>query len=220
MVTTEIKVSKQDLLNIKTPMTLIGLDWQAYEDISEELGDSSLLHLTFNKGFLTFMPVTELHELLTSLLHNFITFAGMVLRVNIVPTGKATIRSKRRSYGVEPDLSYFVSKSDIHQIKSYVPKEVEISPDIVCEIDVYHLSDDKFEIYSEFGVSEFWLFNGEVLKIFKLQDTGEYLEVKQSQELPILNADILSEFLHRGQTQPQFEVLSDFQNWLQENNEI
>lgn len=217
MITAEVTFSREKLLSLKHPMEYVGIDWQTYEDISEELGESTPLHLTYNKGVLTIMPVTELHELLTGFLHNFIIFAGMTLRINVISTGKATMRSKRRNYGVEPDLSFFVSKSDIHQIKDYVPKELELAPDIVGEIDVHHPLDDKFEIYAEFGVSEFWQYNGEKLKIYKLQANSEYKEIERSEELPILTSAVLTEFLRRGQTEQQFTVLSDFQNWLQEN---
>ena len=215
MITAEVTFSREKLLSLKHPMEYVGIDWQTYEDISEELGESTPLHLTYNKGVLTIMPVTELHELLTGVLHNFIIFAGMTLRINVISTGKATMRSKRRNYGVEPDLSFFVSKSDIHQIKDYVPKELELAPDIVGEIDVHHPSDDKFEIYAEFGVSEFWQYNGEKLKIYKLQANSEYKEIERSEELPILTSAVLTEFLRRGQTEQQFTVLSDFQNWLE-----
>jgi Uma2 family endonuclease len=217
MVTAEVTFSKKDFIGLKHPLQYIGIDWGTYEQISEELGESTSLHLTYNKGTLTIMPVTELHELLTSLLHNFITFTGLSLRMNIVPTGKATMRSKRRAYGVEPDLSYFVTKSDIHQVKTSVPDEIEMPPDIVCEVDFYHTSDEKFEIYAEFGISEFWVHDTEKLKIYKLQADGKYKEIERSEELPILTSAVLSEFLKRGQSEQQFTVLSDFQNWLQEN---
>ncbi len=199
-------------------MTLFGIDWETYEEISEELGESRSLHLTFDKGVLTIMPLTELHELLKSFLNNFITLTGLVLRINVIATGSATLRSKRRQYGVEPDLSYFVSRADIHQIKNHVPPEVELAPDIVCEIDVYHLSEEKFKIYSDLGISEFWLYENEKLKIFRLQTGGEYKEIERSEELPILTGEILTDFLNRGQKEQQFKVLSDFQNWLQEQN--
>ena len=217
MITAEITFSRNELLALKYPMEFVGIDWQTYEDISAELGESRAIQLTYKKGFLTIMPITELHEFLTGFLHDLIRFAGLSLRINVIDTGKATIRSKRRNYGVEPDLSYFVSKADIHQMKNYVPNEIELAPDIVGEIDIYHPSDDKFEIYAEFGVSEFWQYNGEKLKIFKLQADGKYAEIERSEELPILTSEILTEFLKRGQTEQQFTVLSDFQNWLQEN---
>lgn len=217
MITAEVTFSKERILGYKHPMEYVGIDWQTYEAISEEIGESRAVQLTYKKGLLTLMPVTEIHELLASILHNFITFAAMSLQKNVIPTGNATLRSKRRDYGVEPDLSYFISKADIHQIKNYIPNEIELAPDIVGEIDIYHPSDDKFEIYSEFGVSEFWQYNGEVLKIFKLQENSEYKEIERSEELPILTSAVLSEFLKRGQNEQQFTVLSDFQNWLQEN---
>lgn len=217
MVTAEITISAKELLNLKYPMEYIGLGWETYEDISEELGESSSLHITFNKGTLTIMPVTELHELLTGLLHDFIRFAGLFLRTNVIATGKATLRSEKRNLGVEPDLSYFVSKADIHEIKRNVLNELEMPPDIVAEIDFYHLSDDKFEIYAEFKISEFWQYQDEKLKIFELRENGEYKEIEHSKQLPILTSAILTEFLNRGQNEEQLKVLMDFQEWLKVN---
>ena len=217
MITAEVTISKNDLLGLKNPMTLVGIDWETYEEISEELGESTSLHLTFDKGTLTIMPVTEIHEILIILLERFITLVSLATQKNIVPTGKATMRSKRRNYGVEPDFSFFVSKASIHRIKNYVANELEMPPDIVGEIDIYHPSDDKFDIYSEFGVAEFWQYDGERLKIYKLQAGGEYKEVERSEELPILTSAVLTEFLKRGQQEEQFKVLSDFQDWLQNN---
>lgn len=217
MITAEVTFSRNHLLSLKYPTQYVGIDWQTYEEISAEIGESSHLQLTYKKGNLTIMPVTEIHELLAALLERMIGLVSLVTQTEIIPTGKATMRSERRQYGVEPDLSYFVSKADIHQIKNYVPNEIELAPDIVGEIDIHHPSDDKFEIYAEFGVSEFWQYDGEKLKIFKLQETGEYKETGRSEELPLLKSEVLSEFLKRGQTEQQFIVLSDFQNWLEEN---
>jgi Uma2 family endonuclease len=217
MITAEVTFSREELVSLKYPMQYVGIDWNTYEEISEEIGESSPVHLTYNNGVLTIMPITELHELLIALMERLIGIVSLTIQTEIIPTGKATLRSKRRSYGVEPDLSYFVSKADIHQTKDYVPKEIELAPDIVCEIDVHHPSDDKFEIYAEFGVSEFWQYNGEKFKIFKLQAGGEYKAIERSEELPVLTGEILSEFLKRGQTELQFTVLADFQTWLQEN---
>jgi Uma2 family endonuclease len=87
----------------------------------------------------------------------------------------------------------------------------------VVEIDETHKSDDKFEIYAAFGIKEFWLYDGELMRIFEFSDTGEYLLSEKSLALPILTAKVLTDFLNRSQTDDQFEVLNDFQNWLQNN---
>ncbi|MFM9905590.1 MAG: Uma2 family endonuclease [Pyrinomonadaceae bacterium] len=216
MITAEITISKEQLLSFTQPMQFIGIDWETYEEISEEMGESHL-QITFNNGTLTVMPITELHELLKSLLHNFVTFTGMLLRRNIIPTGQATMRLKSRKLAVEPDLSFFVQNADNHQLKRNVPNELETPPDIVVEIDFYHLSDSKFEIYSEFGVPEFWQYQDEKLKIFELAENGEYKETERSGQLPILTSSVLTEFMDRGQNEEQFKVLTDFQTWLEEN---
>ncbi|HEX9960636.1 MAG TPA: hypothetical protein VGB00_06880, partial [Pyrinomonadaceae bacterium] len=67
-----------------------------------------------------------------------------------------------------------------------------------------------------FGVSEFWQYDGVKLKIYQLQN-GEYREIEKSGQLPVLTSAVLSGFLKRGQSEEQFTVLTDFQNWLQEN---
>ncbi len=217
MITAEVTIPTEKFRNLKHPMQYVGIDWETYERISEDLGESGSLHLFYRRGTLTIMPVTELHELLIILLERLIGVVSLVTQEEIIPTGKATLRSERLEFGVEPDLSFFVSKADIHQTKDYVPTEIELAPDIVCEIDVHHPSDDKFEMYSQFGVSEFWQYANEKLKIFKLDENGEYLEIERSEEIPVLTSEILTEYLKRGQTEQQFKVLSDFQNWLQKN---
>jgi len=49
MVTAEVTISKKDLIGLKYPMSLVGVGWETYEEISEELGESTSLHLIFNK---------------------------------------------------------------------------------------------------------------------------------------------------------------------------
>lgn len=217
MVTAEVTFSKQDLIGLKYPMEVAGVDWQSYKEISEELGESGSVLLTFNKGNLTFMPVTELREMLIVLVERFMTLVGLTTRTNILPTGKATMRSARNRYGVEPDFSYFVSSAAGHKIKNYVSDELGEVPDIVAEIDVFHSSSDKFRIYADFGVAEFWRHDGERLQMYSLQETGEYREIERSDQLPILTGRLLTEFLKRGLAEDQFTVLTDFQKRLQEN---
>ncbi|MEQ1603454.1 MAG: Uma2 family endonuclease [Pyrinomonadaceae bacterium] len=215
MVTAEVTFSKAELTSLKYPMTLLGVGWDTYEDISEELGDSGRLHVTFDNGTLTIMPITQLHEWLKSLIDKFVTFAGMHSRVNVVPTGSATLRSKMKQLGVEPDLSYFVSKAAVHRIKDYVADELEMPPDIVVEIDVHNPSEEKLDIYSSLGVPEFWHYSRKELRMYKLNN-GRYEPVANSSELPLLGGQILTEFLNRGQTGEieQYAILTDFQTWL------
>src|SRR5580765_3132493 len=116
MVTAEITISKEQLLSFTQPMQFIGIDWETYEEISEELVGSHR-PLTFDNGILTVMPITELHELLTSLLDKFMALTGMFLKRNMIPTGEATLRQKSKQLASEPDLSYFIQDAASHKIK-------------------------------------------------------------------------------------------------------
>jgi Uma2 family endonuclease len=213
MITAEVTFPREKLLNLKYPVEYVELDWDTYLDLSEDLGESTSLHLTFYRGDLIIVPVTELHEMLMSLLDRFVALAGLHLRINVIPTGRATLRSESKLIGVEPDLSYFVGNAGRHQVKNYVENEIQLPPDIVVEIDLFHSSEDKFAIYSQLGISEFWRFLDGKLTMFSLKG-GRYAEVEKSDQLPILTSAILTDFLSRIETDEQFIVLSDFQNWL------
>jgi len=53
--------------------------------------------------------------------------------------------------------------------------------------------------------------------MFELSETGEYFLIEKSVALPILTDKVLTEFLNRSQSEDQFEILLDFEKWLQEN---
>lgn len=216
MVTAQVTITREQLLSITQPAQFIGIDWETYEAIADELGESRPVVLTFQKGILTLMPLSEIHELLKTILHDFVRFAGLSSGINIVATGSATLRSRTKSIGVEPDLSYYVTKAGSHRVSRFVGAEPTEVPDIVIEIDISHRSDDKFSIYAELGVPEFWLYNGEVLLMHSLAESGQYSRIGQSREVPILRDSVLTEFLNRAyREEEQVVLLREFQEWLQ-----
>ena len=85
----------------------------------------------------------------------------------------------------------------------------------MVEVDIHHDSLNKFSIYSALRVPEFWLFNGDKLKIYQLENEN-YAEVEKSLALPILSTEILTDFLNRLENSDQFEVLLEFEKWLEE----
>ncbi len=129
------------------------------------------------------------------------------------------MKRKSKEKGAEPDACFFISRANLVSGKTDIDI-AEILPDVVLEIDVTHKSNEKFEIYSAFGVKEFWIYDQKKLRIYLLQDNCEYKETEASAEIPILTSQVLTEYLNRSQKEDQFEVLLDFQNRLQENKWI
>ena len=212
----------QELLNGATPdesKVLYGVSWEEYVEFTKATLDETNLELTYNRGVLKVnMGQGFRHENLSRFLNSLITTVSLILRVRIIPVGSMTLTSSRVRKGADPDESYYIQNAHRASFKQELFDDAtDTPPDIVVEIDETHKSEDKFEIYAAFGIKEFWLYDAEVLRIFELSDTGEYLLSKNSLALPSLTAKVLTEFLNRSQREDQFKVLVDFEKWLQEN---
>ncbi len=193
-----------------------GVKWEDYVAFTKETLDQTDLEMTYNRGVLRVnMGIGLKHENLSRFLHNLITLIALNLNLSIIPAGSMSLVSNKVRKGADPDESYYIENSQVVSLRERLfDDEKDIPPDLVVEIDQSHKSDEKFEIYAAFGVKEFWLYDEELLHIFLLNETGEYLEAKKSLAFPILTSKYLTKLLKRSQNEDQFRVLQDFQNWL------
>ncbi len=210
-----------DLISTVTPnetKTFYGITWEDYVRLSEETLDKTNLHISYNRGILKIIGQGFKHENISRFLNNLVMMIGMFLKINVIPAGSMSLISKKARKGADPDESYYIQNAHLASFKKELfDDETDTPPDIVVEIDESHKSDDKFEIYAAFGIKEFWLYDTEIMRIFLLSETGEYLLSEKSLALPILTDTVLTKFLNRSQQEEQFKVLTDFQNWLQES---
>jgi Uma2 family endonuclease len=219
--TTAATFNLTDLITNVSPTeikTFYGITWENYLRLSEETLDKTNLHISYNRGILKVMGQGFKHENISRFLNSLITVAGIILKMNIIPAGSMSLISKKARKGADPDESYYIQNANLASFKKELfDDETDTPPDIVVEIDESHKSDDKFEIYAAFGIKEFWLYDTEIMRIFLLSETGEYLLSETSLALPVLTDRVLTDLLNRSQTEEQFKVLTDFQIWLQES---
>ena len=203
----------------ENPKVLYGVSWEDYVEFAKATLDETNLEMTYNRGVLKVnMGQGTKHENLSRFLNNLVMMIALHLRQNIIPVGSMSLISNRVRKGADPDESYYIQNYDRASFKRELyDDETDTPPDLVVEIDETHKSDDKFEIYATFGIKEFWLYDARVLRMFELSKTGEYLLIEKSIALPILTGEVLTQFLNRSQTEDQFQVLLDFEKWLQEN---
>ncbi len=205
-------------IKLEQPTVLYGVSWEDYLEYTKATLDNSQYKITYNRGVLKIMGLAPKHENISRILDRLVALTGLFFGKNVVPAGSMTLVSNKLRKGADPDESYYIQNAHLANIKDKLFDDAtDTPPDLVVEVDRTHSSDDKFEIYAAFGIKEFWLYSREVLHIFVLTETGEYLEAKQSVALPILRAEVLTEFISRAQKEEQFKVLSDFQDWLQQN---
>lgn len=218
MVTVEATFTKEELLKDLSPETsfvLYGVNWDDYEEVVKELWGIGSLQVIYNRGILKIMSKSPEHEYYAELLKRIVDRVSFGLLKKVISFGSPTIKKKNLERGVEPDACFYVNRANLVSGKAQIDI-AEIPPDIVLEVDVYHKSDDKFDIYAAFGVPEFWLYDKKELRIFRLEN-DEYKQIPASEQLPVLTGEILTEFLNRSQTEDQFDVLLDFENRLQKN---
>ncbi|MBX7171780.1 MAG: Uma2 family endonuclease [Pyrinomonadaceae bacterium] len=219
MVTVESTFTKQDILrdlSPQTPFVLYGISWDDYEEVVREL-DGSSVQTIYNHGILKVMSKSSEHEYFIELIKRIIDRVSFILLKKVIFFGSPTIKQSFIKKGVEPDACFYVSRANLVSGQSKIDVSQNV-PDIVVEVDIHHSSEDNFEIYSAFGVSEFWLYDGNDLKIYQLKD-GKYIEITASAELSNLTSASLTEFLNRSKTEDQFELLIEFENKLK-NNEL
>lgn len=216
-----VTLNPQEILAEVTPenptKTLYGVSWEDYvQFVNDTLGETNL-RTSYNRGVFKIMGNAFTHENLSRFLHDLVRLTSLILRIRVISAGSMSLISDRVRKGVDPDESFYIENARRANFKDKLyDDETDVPPDLVVEIDRTHKTDDKFEIYAAFGIKEFWLYDGEFLRILLLSKTGEYLSAEKSSALPVLSAEILSEFLRRSQREDQFEVLQDFEKWLTE----
>ena len=195
-------------------LVLRGQTFEDYEEILEEVGEANGLRIAFDGEHLRIMTLSTRHEKYVRFFEMLITTLSLKLRKKILHFGSATMKTSRKNRGSEPDCCFYIQNAEAVSRKSSIDFSRDVPPDIVVEVDIHHDSLDKFSIYSALRVPEFWLFNGESLKIFRLENKG-YFEIEQSIALPILSAEVLTDFLGRLEDSDQFEILLEFEKWLE-----
>lgn len=196
-------------------LILRGQTWEDYENILEDVGEAGGLRISYDGGNIQIMTLSTRHEKYVRLIERLIDNVSMRKRIKILSFGSATMKTSRRERGSEPDCCFYIQNAAAVARKSSIDFSRDTPPDLVVEVDIYHDLLDKFSIYAALRVPEFWLYDGRKLKIYQLRD-DVYEEIEKSVGLPFLTAETLTGFLNRLENSDQYEILLDFEKWLDE----
>ena len=203
------------------PLVLYGVSWDDYQELLDLTEGQNSPQLTFYNGVLKIMGKHGfLHENISRFLYDLVRIVSLVLRVKMIPSGSMTLVAKKYGKGAEPDESFYIQNAyRFPNKRTLFDYEADTPPDLVIEIDESSKSSEKFAIYADFGIREFWRYDKNQLKIYELDEFNNYREVVESIAFPILTAQILNEYLARREQGEQFEALLDFEDWLRAQTE-
>ncbi|MGH9803222.1 MAG: Uma2 family endonuclease, partial [Blastocatellia bacterium] len=124
------------------------MTWEDYVELSEQVGETHRLRLSFNDGTLKIMSLSLEHEKYADFIKRLMHQLSFRLRLNILFSGSATLRKKKKSKGNEPDASFYVQTAAAVGNRLDLDFEVDPLPDIVVEVDIHHASTDNDPVYS------------------------------------------------------------------------
>ncbi len=190
------------------------LNWQAYQQILQAIGEIRSTRLTYNCGILEITMPLEDHEFFSELIGRFIYFLLSEMGRKIKTMGSTTLDRKDLDRGAEPDKAYYIQNQSKVAGKK-VNLQQDPPPDLVVEVDISHTDIDKLELYAKLGVPEFWRYNGEVLRIYQLEG-DRYQEVNISPTFTLVPKTKLYEFLSQAK-EDEIEAEKNLRQWVRKN---
>ncbi|MGD1906098.1 MAG: Uma2 family endonuclease [Leptolyngbyaceae cyanobacterium] len=174
-------------------VVLRSLTWLGYLAVRQSLSPDRNTRLTYCEGTLEITMPLEIHEFSAWLIGRFIYILASELGMDIKTMGSTTLDREGLNRSGEPDAAYYIQNQALVAGRT-VDLETDPPPDLVVEVDITHTDIDKLQLYGLMGVPEFWRYNGETWRIYRLQE-GAYKAVDRSPTFPQVPKTKLYEFL-------------------------
>lgn len=169
------------------------LSWLSYQQILQAIGENNRAHLFYDRGTLEITMPLEEHEFYRELIGLFIRILVVELGLKIKSLGSTTLAREDLERGAEPDNAYYI-QNQAKVLGKRINLTEDPPPDLVVELDITHTDINKLALYARLGVPELWRFNGQIWRIYRLEN-GVYQEEEFSATFPLVPKTKLYEFL-------------------------
>lgn len=215
---TEVKPTLFELNQLIVPpgnkVQLQNISWEMYEAILDELGEGYAVRLAYYKGTLEIRMPLPKHEKAKSLIGYLVNVLLEELNIDCEVLGSTTFKRQDMQTGVEPDDCFYIQNQAAVRGKERLDLSVDPPPDLAIEID--NSSQTSFNCYEALGVPELWRYDGEVLKIYLLQQ-GKYAESSISQNFPDFPIiDLIPQYVDRSQIEGRSPTVRAFRAAVRE----
>lgn len=179
-------------------VTLHGISWEKFKVIEAQLEDNREVKLTYLAGVLEIMsPIGDRHEYVKTTMGYLLEAYMRELGIRFYGRGGFTLEAPGYASGT-PDESYCIGSN----------KEI---PDIVIEIIVTSGTINRRELYKPKRIPEVWFWKSEQMRIFRLNEAGEYEEVSRSGFFPDLDKTLLLRYIAHPD---QYDAVNEFVTFL------
>jgi Uma2 family endonuclease len=175
-------------------LVLRGINWEGYLQILDALPESRGARLTYDNGVLEITVPLEEHEFSSDNIAYFLLTLVELMGLKLKSMGSTTMKYPELQKGAEPDKAFYIQNHAVVKGRN-VDFAQDPPPDLVVEVDITHTDIQKNQFYARLAVSEFWRFNGKILRIYQLQN-NVYVEVDRSPTFPQIPKEWLYDFLN------------------------
>lgn len=196
-------------------VTLYGVSWQTYQNISTALEPHPSVRLTYDRGVLEIMTVSFLHEKYKAIIGDIVKAIANEMEIDFVSSGQTTFQVERKAGGFEGDDSFYFANLDELRQQDNIDLSVDPPPALVIEVDLTNPSLNKFDLFSRLGIKELWRFHNHELTIYKL--VGEDFDERDaSLFLPGVTAEKVTELIALHQQLPAYLWQKSIREYAQE----
>ncbi|HUG94222.1 MAG TPA: Uma2 family endonuclease [Planctomycetaceae bacterium] len=189
------------------------LGWDAYQSIAEAL-DELNVRINYDRGVLELMTLSSMHEWLKRLLAQFIDVLTLELKIRRRSAGSFTLRRRALNRGAESDDCFYIAHEPEVRGRDHINLDVDPPPDLGIEIEVSRSALDRMSIFAAIRVPEVWCYNGARLRVYLLDDAGEYVESEHSRCFPFLPLRDVETFLNRRHDVDEMSLVDEFRQWV------
>lgn len=165
--------------------------WELYLALSEALEGQHIL-LAYDGARAELMSPGMLHGSYNPHLHRLVAALADGVGMLCLNIGSGRVIRPEARRGLEPDEAFYFSARKVAVVKLH-PKEDTAYPipDLAIEIDFSPSQIDRPGIYAALGVPEVWRFDGEEVRIDRLEPDGSYSAAAASAFLGVTPAEIM-----------------------------
>jgi hypothetical protein len=193
---------------------LSNVEWQGYVAIGKALPDRGGLRLTYDRGNLEFMTTSFKHETLKKWLGRFVETIAEELNQDIVPGGNMTFEREDLAKALEGDDCYWILHEARMRGKEKWDPALDPPPDLFLEIEVSRSVLNRLGICASLRIPEVWSFNGEQLRVYRLQADGTYQVSDKSHFFPLIPIAEIVRFLNPPEGSGYLAAVQEFRGWL------
>jgi Uma2 family endonuclease len=190
------------------------ISWQLFEQLLAEIGDDRVVRLAYYQGILEFMTPLFAHEQSNRLIERVVNTLVEEKGLECTPAGSMTIKRADLLAGKEPNSCFYIQNEQLVRGKVRLDFSQDPPPDLAVEVDITHSAIDQLALYAALGVPELWLYDGQALTFYQLQD-GVYAVVGWSPTFSELEPARVLEFLVDCRSIGVSGAVRSLRQWIQ-----